>query len=111
MDPDNNLAAEYYDAGVYDSVQLANILATALMYASLAGFAAGLVMAKFIGVEMIGVVQISFIGLMIINYLQPFLAPMAKIGFVNGVNTMLSNHSSVVRSGPPNRITSLQYQP
>jgi hypothetical protein len=38
------------------------------MYLSLVGFAAGLFVAKFIGVEMIGVVQIAFIGLITVNY-------------------------------------------
>lgn len=91
VDPNNNLAAEYYDDSTYSSVGLTDILAQTLEYAALAGFAAGLVMAKFIGVELIGVVQVAFIGLMTINYLQPMLAPMAKIGYVNGVNTMFQN--------------------
>lgn len=78
------------------------------MYLSIVGFAAGLFVAKFIGVEMIGVVQIAFIGLIAVDYVQPVLAPLSQIGMVNGVNTMFSGDETDMGFGSvPNRITAL----
>jgi hypothetical protein len=46
-----------------------------LMGLALGGFAAGLLTTgKFIGVEMLGVVQAAFIGLMVIAQMDPTLA-------------------------------------
>lgn len=108
IDPDNNLAAVYYSNDVYNSVDMFDKLAQVVMYSSLAVFFVGLVAGKFIGVEMMGVIQVSYIGLMIINYVNPILAPLTKIVFVNGFNSMFSSPS--VGSSIPNRITSLSYQ-
>jgi hypothetical protein len=110
VDPDNNIAAVYYDNTTYSNVKVFDALAQTLMYASLAGFVAGLVLGKFIGVEMIGVVQVAYIGLMIINYLQPMMSTLAKIGFVNGINTLFQNSTDVTSGQLPHRVTSLQYE-
>lgn len=56
-----------------------------------AGFTAGMAVGRFISVEMIGVVQLAFVGLIVVEYLQPLLAAMTKIGFVNGVNSLFSD--------------------
>lgn len=56
-----------------------------------AGFAAGMVVGRYIGVEMIGVLQVAFVGLIVVDYLQPLLATMTKVGFVNGVNSLFAD--------------------
>lgn len=107
VDPNNNLAAVYYSDDVYNSAELYEKLSTVVMYLSLMVFVMGVAIGKFIGVEMMGVVQISYIGLMIINYLHPVLAPFSKISFVNGFNNLFTSSST---NSIPNRITALNYQ-
>jgi hypothetical protein len=65
-------------------------LSAALMYVSLLVFGVSLVSSKFIGVEMLGVIQVAYIGLMVIDYFPPVLAPLSEIGFVNGVNNFFN---------------------
>lgn len=107
VDPDNNLAAVYNSPEVYANASMYEKLAMVVMYLSLLVFGAGVVVAKFIGVEMMGVIQVSYIGLMIVNYLNPVLAPFSKISFVNGFNDMFSTGSA--SGAMPNRITALNY--
>ena len=111
VNPTNNVAADYFGASVYDGVQAFQILSMVVMGLALAGFVAGLFTAKFIGVEMIGVVQVAFIGLAIVNYLPPLLAPLAKIGYINGVNIPISSDPSdpSASTSLPFRISSLEY--
>jgi cysteine-rich repeat protein len=90
VDPNNNLAAVYYEEGVYKGVQTAEILAYVVAGLGYAGFVGGLAIGRFISVEMMGVVQVAFVGLIVVDYLQPLLAAMAEIGFVNGVNSLFS---------------------
>jgi hypothetical protein len=78
---------------MYNSVSIVNILSKVIMYASLIVFAASLFTAKFIGIEMMGVIQLAFIGLMIVKYLPPLLSPIAQIGMVNGWNAAFNNSS------------------
>lgn len=107
--PTNNIAANYFDPSVYDGVRTIQILSMVVMGLALAGFAAGLFTAKFIGVEMLGVVQVAFIGLAIVNNLPPLLAPLAKMGYVNGVNSALSGSDSSASTSLPVRESSLDY--
>lgn len=91
VEPTNNLAADYYDDGVYSTMGAMNIACYALLGLSLACFAAGLIAGKFIGVEAVGVVQAAFLGLACVEYLPPLLAPLAGIGAVNGYNMPLGD--------------------
>jgi cysteine-rich repeat protein len=111
IDPANNVPAVYYSDAVYEQVKASDAIAKAVGYTAAVGFVAGLALGKFIGVEMIGVVQVAFIGLMVVDYLQPVLAPLSQIGFVNGINTMFEANKTQVSGGLPNRITALQYEP
>lgn len=107
------MPAVFYDEATYGQVKISEALANAVMYLSLGGFVLGLFTVKYIGVEMMGVVQLAFIGLISVDYLQPTLAPLSKIGFVNGVNTMFQNTTAAELglTSLPNRITALQYEP
>jgi hypothetical protein len=67
------------------------IVAYAVAGLGYAGFLGGMVVGRFISVEMIGVLQLAFVGLIVVDYLQPLLAAMTEIGFVNGVNTLFSD--------------------
>jgi hypothetical protein len=59
---------------------------------ALIGFVASLfTTGKFIGVEMLGVVQASFIGLIVVDQMTPGLSSLSGMMFVNGVNTMYSD--------------------
>ena len=106
VNPQNNLAAESLDPDTYSRVRMFEILWQILLYLSLAGMLLSLFTAKFIGVEMIGVVQVAFLGLMIIDYLQPLVAPMTKMFPINGLNTAFLNSSA---NNLPNRASALQY--
>lgn len=71
---------------------------------------------KFIGVEMVGVVQASYIGLMVVKKIQPVMEPLMRMGFVNGVNTLLSDQrrrlvtdGTVVNGVVPVNVAALEY--
>jgi hypothetical protein len=55
----------------------------------------------------LGVIQIAFIGLLIVNYVQPVLAPLTQLIFINGPNDLFKG---VKTDQLPDRISSLQYQ-
>ncbi len=110
VDPNNNLAAEYYDQSVYDRVKAFYMLALVIAVLGLVGFLLGLFTSKFIGVEMVGVVQVAFVGLASINNIHPLLAPLAQIGFVNGLNSLFTNQQQSQLSGNvPIRASALEY--
>lgn len=56
---------------------------------------------------MVGVVQIAFLGLMVIDNLQPLIAPMTKIFTINGINTAFAD--STLNKTLPYRASSLHY--
>lgn len=105
--PENNLAAESLDSGTYTRVKGFDALWQVLMYLSLAGFLLSIFTARFIGVEMIGVIQVAFLGLMMIDHLQPLLAPLAKINLINGPNTAFLGQPQ--NKTIPYRASALQY--
>lgn len=47
----------------------------------------------------------AFLSLSTINKVQPFLAPLMKLGMVNGINSMVDFNSSAV----PNRVSAIDY--
>jgi beta-lactamase regulating signal transducer with metallopeptidase domain len=79
------------------------------MYLSLAGFLAAVFTAKFIGVEMMGVIQAAFLGLMIMIHLQPMLATFSQMNYVSGINNLFDSSKMASASMLPNRLTALQY--
>lgn len=116
VDPNNNLAAVYYDDTVYDSVATVEKLAYATAGLGYAGCLAGLFVGRFISVEMIGVVQVAFVGLIVLDYMQPLLAPLARIGFVNGVNSLFADQKqslyadgTLAVGGVPRNVAALSY--
>lgn len=110
MDPDNNLVADYYDPSVYQQVPLLNLLCQAALYAGLFGFVAGFLMSRFIGLEMVGVVQLAFLGLIAVEPLHPLLAPILNLSLINGINSMFSSDQARTASTVPNRLSALQYE-
>lgn len=80
-------------------------------YTALAGLLLGLFTNKFIGIEMIGVVQVAYIALLMINLLHPFLQPMQYINIVNGPNMAFQRDRLSLSNPLPNRITALEYLP
>lgn len=66
MNPENNVAATQIEQDVYSKVALFDVLWQVLLYLSLAGLVLSLFTGRFIGVEMIGVIQVAFIGLSMI---------------------------------------------
>jgi hypothetical protein len=87
-----------------------DLLSTVIMYLSLAGLLAGVFTAKFISVEMMGVIQVAFLGLMIMVHIQPILATLTHMSYVNGINSLFDNLKMASASVLPNRLTALQYQ-
>jgi ABC-type enterochelin transport system permease subunit len=68
------------------------IVAFVLVGCALTGFVISMATSgKFIGVEMVGVVQAAFIGLMAVSSMGPSMGELAKIGFINGVNMLFSD--------------------
>lgn len=66
---------------------------------------------------MIGVIQASFIGLMAVTRINPLLAPLTKIGYINGVNTLYSDqrrtlvsNGVIVNGIVPYNIAALEYE-
>lgn len=79
------------------------------MYLTFASLIMSIFTSKFIGVETLGVIQTAFIGLMIVNYVQPVLAPLTQLVFINGPNNFFKQGS--VQVDPlPNRVSNLQYE-
>lgn len=105
VDPANNVAADAYDDNYYTQVRIMQILVWLVMCLYLASFVASLFTAKYIGVEMMGVIQIAFIGLAVVNQLPPLMAPYPSMSYVNGVNSANQKSSS----GMPYRVSSLTY--
>lgn len=67
VDPDNNIAADAYDQHNYELVSGFQIISIVLTVLALSCFIVGLFTNKFIGIEMIGVVQLAVIGLLTIG--------------------------------------------
>lgn len=110
VEPDNNVQAEYYDQGVYDKVKVMEVLGMVLMYMAITTFCLSLLSSKFIGVEMIGVIQAAYIGLIVVDNLPPMLAPLSEITFVNGINNYFNEAKYQYQmESLPKRISSLNY--
>lgn len=112
VDPNNNIPANYYENPLYRSVVITNVLAEVVLSAALGIFIAGLFTARFIGVEMIGVVQAAFAALIMISIAPPLLARLSRMVYNNGYNiisqgTQYTTHSSTL----PSRIADLSYWP
>jgi len=84
-----------------------NIMAMVLAYGSVAMFLTGLFFAKFIGVEMIGVMQVAFIGLMVVSNLSPLLAPLTILVRSTGYDGAFSSSAQLQSTIVPYRIRSL----
>jgi cysteine-rich repeat protein len=108
VNPQNNLAATSLDNNVYSGVHTFDILWQVLLYLALAGMLLAMFTSRFIGVEMVGVVQIAFIGLCMIDYLQPLISPMTKMFPINFVNSALQG-TATNNSALPDRVAVLQY--
>lgn len=111
VDPTNNIAADYLNDGVYHTTGIMDTCFKVVGYVSLASFVLALFTSKFIGIEMIGVVQVAYIALIMINQLHPFLASIKYINFVNGPNSAFLNDRLTLTNPLPNRITALEYLP
>lgn len=74
IDPDNNIAAILYDENMY--VHTDELMATMIvvMVVSLAIYFGCLFIRKYIGVEMIVVVQMAYVGCVIVDYWPPLLS-------------------------------------
>ena len=93
-----------------------NILIYIAAGAAVLGAFASLVLGRFIGVEMMTVFQIAFIGLMVMENIEPLLAPFAHISFVNGFDDYYNiRRNSLLHSGDvtpgelPYRMTGIGY--
>lgn len=112
VNPNNNLAANYYEDPLYQSVVITDVMAQIVAYAGLATFIAGLFTSKFIGVEMIGVVQGAFVALMLVPVAPPLLASLSRMVYVNGYNTInQATQYTTLSSTLPPRIAALSYFP
>lgn len=111
VSPTNNLAANFLDQGTYQTINTIDTCFKVVTYATLAFFVLGLFTSKFIGIEMIGVVQVAYISLLMINLLHPFLEPIKFINLVNGPNTAFQNDRLSLTNPLPNRITALEFLP
>jgi hypothetical protein len=84
---------------------------------ALAGFGVSMFTAgKFIGAEILGVVQAPFVGLSVVGGMGPLIGQIVRIGYVNGINTFFSdNRQKLISDGIitsneiPYRIGGLSY--
>lgn len=97
-----------HDDSVYSQVATIDLLGQVVMYLSLLGLVAGLFIGRFIGVEMVAVVQIAYLGLAIITHLNPLLSPLTKMTYVNSINSMFS--TDTVPVGLPTRFQAVHYR-
>jgi hypothetical protein len=113
----NNLALEYYDQNTYEQSAVFGYACYAVLGLALAAFAVSLFAGRFIGVEMMGVVQAAYVGLMGLIWLPPLMSKLAHLQFANGLNTFFADqrHGLIV-SGDltsglvPPWISSLHYE-
>lgn len=117
VEPYNNLQADSYEPEVYEQAKVFGYVAYGVMGLALGEFLIGLAIGRFIGVEMIGVVQVGFIGLTIVSNMQPLMSKLLNLKFVNGVNTyFIDQHETMLVTGEvasglvPFRISSLDYE-
>lgn len=106
LESDDNLPLSYYNESVYEKEQeydKAYKVGIALSYGVMA---VGMFCDKVNGVELFGVWQIAFLSLSTINKVQPLLAPLMKLGIVNGFNSMVNFNTTTV----PSRVSSLAYE-
>lgn len=107
VDPDNNIPAILYDSGTYNGANIMKIVGEVVAYGSLGLFVAALFLAKFIGIEMIGVMQVAFLGLMIVTNLPPLIAPLNILVRSTGYNEAFSNSTQLQSGSVPYRISSV----
>lgn len=67
----------------------------------------GLVSAKIVATEMVGVMQIAYFGLFIVNHSDPLIHSLNDLSFANGLNTLIS----AAQQKSPNRIYAVGYTP
>lgn len=106
VDPKNNVPAIFYQESAYSAVDAMNAIAKVLTYLALVMFIVSLFTAKFIGVEMVGVLQVAFIGLMMVVELPPLLSTISSMVPVNGYNSVF-NTSGSQNQNVPIRVTCL----
>jgi hypothetical protein len=89
----------------------------AVLGLGLTSFAVSLFAGRFIGVEMMGVVQAAFVGLMGMLWLPPLMAKLAQLQFANGLNTYfydfkdgLVSSGDLVKGLVPPWISTLNYE-
>ena len=64
IDPQNNLAAYYYEDSTYQNAETVSLLSLVVCGLAWLTFFLGMFLSrKFIGVEMMGILQVSFIAL------------------------------------------------
>lgn len=105
LNSDDNLPLTYYNESVYEKEQQYDKAYKAGVGIAYGVLGVGLLCDKVNGVELFGVWQVAFLSLSTINHVQPFLAPLMKLGIVNGINSMVDFNSSTV----PVRVSAIDY--
>jgi hypothetical protein len=107
---------DYYEESTYEQSVVFGYACYAVLGLGLAVFAVSLFAGRFIGVEMIGVVQAAFVGLMGLIWLPPLMAKLGQLQFANGLNTYfydfkdgLVSSGDLVKGLVPPSISSLHY--
>jgi hypothetical protein len=73
MTSSNNIAADYYEQTIYNSAHTISIMAIVVVTLALIEFVVSLFTVKFVGVEMIGVIQVTYLGLVLTELINPVL--------------------------------------
>lgn len=75
------------------------MLTTVTSVLALVGLLLSLISRKYIGVEMMGVVQISCLAIVLIEYWSPSMSPLSKMKEVNGFNVALDSQRVEMLTG------------
>lgn len=74
MDPDNNLPAILYDSTTYSNTDIMTIVSWVVMALALLAYVGCLYFRKYIGFEMLNVIQVAYIAAIIVRYWPPLLS-------------------------------------